>query len=264
LADDEEAERDLCRALFARPAHRVTLRFVPEERLAPCREAARRAGHLVLERENERSPWISCAGSWDDYAAGLGAKMRREVRRRRRLLEWTGALTIEVLDGSERLDTLLDEGFAVEAAGWKGDGGTAIVSHVATARFYREVAAWAAARGWLRLGFLHLDGRALAFDFAIEAGRVHYLLKTGFDAGHRASAPGKLLRAEMIRRAFDGPALSYEFLGANEPWKREWTTRQRDLRRLDAFPRSVPGVANWTAFACGRPLAKRAKALARP
>ena len=34
--------------------------------------------------------------------------------------------------------------------------------------FYRRVAAWAAERDWLRLAFLRLDGRPLAFDLALE------------------------------------------------------------------------------------------------
>jgi hypothetical protein len=52
-------------------------------------------------------------------------------------------------------------------------------------------------------------------------------------------------------------------LGADEPWKLEWTGRRRDLRRLDAFPRSATGIAQWSAFSYGWPLAKRAKAMAR-
>lgn len=263
LAVDEAAERDLAEALFARGAHRVTLRFVPAERLGPCRDAATRAGHRVLEHTVERSPYITSGGDWEGYARRLDPKMRRELRRRRRLLQRTGALTVEVLDGTERLDALLDEGFAVEAAGWKGARETAIASHPATERFYREVAAWAASRRWLRLAFLRLDWRPLAFDFAIETGGVHYLLKTGYDPAFRATAPGKLLRDEMIRRAFAGSASSYEFLGADDAWKLEWTDRRRDLRRLDAFPRSATGVAHWSAFSYGRPLAKRAKAMAR-
>ena len=97
------------------------------------------------------------------------------------------------LDGRDGLDSLLTEGFAIESAGWKAAGGTAIVSRAETEGFYREVAAWAAQRGWLRLAFLRLDGRALAFEFAIEEGGVYYALKSGFDPAYRAFSPGTLL-----------------------------------------------------------------------
>jgi CelD/BcsL family acetyltransferase involved in cellulose biosynthesis len=263
LACDAAAERQVAESLFRRRAHRVTIAFVPAADLPAFRNAARRAGHRVLERTLERSPYVDCRTTWDGYEATLGAKMRRELRRRRRRLEAEGSVSFDVTDGTERLDALLDEGFAVEAASWKGERATAIASQPATERFYREVARWAASRGWLRLAFLRLDGRALAFDFAIEAGGVHYLLKTGYDPARRESAPGKLLRHEMLRRAFDAGLSSYEFLGADEPWKLEWTTSRRDLRRLDAFPRSATGIAHWSAFTYGRPVAKRALAAAR-
>ena len=263
LACDDAAERQLAESLFRRRAHRVTMAFVPATDLPTVRDAARRAGHRLLERTIERSPYVDCTTTWESYEATLGAKMRRELRRRRRRLEAEGTLAFDVSDGTERLDALLDEGFAVEAASWKGERETAITSQPATERFYREVARWAAARGWLRLGFLRLDDRALAFDFSIEAGGVHYLLKTGYDPARRESAPGKLLRHEMLRRAFDAGLSSYEFLGADEPWKLEWTTSRRDLRRLDAFARSATGIAHWSAFTYGRPVAKRALAAAR-
>jgi CelD/BcsL family acetyltransferase involved in cellulose biosynthesis len=263
LACDDDAERQLADAVFRRRAHRVTMAFVPAPDLPTVRDAARRTGHRLLERTLERSPFVDCTTSWEDYEATLDAKMRRELRRRRRRLEAEGTVSFEVSDGTERLDALLDEGFAVEAASWKGERETAITSQPATERFYREVARWAASRGWLRLGFLRLDGRALAFDFSIEAGGVHYLLKTGYDPARRESAPGKLLRHEMLRRAFAAGLSSYEFLGADEPWKLEWTTSRRDLRRLDAFARSATGIAHWSAFTYGRPVAKRALAAAR-
>jgi CelD/BcsL family acetyltransferase involved in cellulose biosynthesis len=263
LAADADAERALVDRLFADGSPRVTLGFVPEDRIDVWREGAPGTGRRLLERTVERSPYIDTTGTWEDYAQTLDGRMRRELRRRRRLLERDGTVTFEVLDGGERLEALLDEGFAVEAAGWKGSGGTAILSDGATHRFYREVAAWAASRGWLRLAFLRLDGHALAFDLAIEAGGVHSLLKTGFRPEHRAVAPGKLLRAEMIARAFTGSATIYEFLGADEAWKLEWTDRRRELRRLDAFHRSAVGLAHWSAFTYGRPLAKRVRAMAR-
>jgi CelD/BcsL family acetyltransferase involved in cellulose biosynthesis len=263
VAADADAERALGERLFAGGSPRVALGFVPEDRIGPWRDAARRAGRLVRERTLERSPYIVTTGTWEEYARTLDGRMRRELRRRRRVLEREGTVTVEVLEGGERLDALLAEGLAVEAAGWKGSRGTAILSDGATHRFYRDIAAWAASRGWLRLAFLRLDGHALAFDLAIEAGGAHSLLKTAYRPEHRAMAPGKLLRAEMIGRAFAGPTQSYDFLGADEAWKLDWTDRRREMRRLDAFPRSAAGVAHWSAFTYGRPLAKRVKAKVR-
>ena len=263
LADGDDARAELAAKLFRGGARRVTLSFVRVDRTdAPAvRDAARAARHTMLERTIERSPYVALDGDWTDYELGLGKKFLKELGRRRRLLEREGELELSIEDGTERLDALLDEGFAVEAAAWKGARGTAIASDAPTSGFYREVARWAAGRGWLRLAFLRLNGRAIAFDYAIEVDGVHYLLKTGYDPAYRKLGPGKLLRYEMIARAFADACASYEFLGADEPWKLEWTRTCRQLIRIDAFAPSLGGRVEHAAFAYGRPLAKRILAL---
>ncbi|MGH3017729.1 MAG: GNAT family N-acetyltransferase [Gaiellaceae bacterium] len=166
-------------------------------------------------------------------------------------------------DGTDRLNELLDHGFRVEAAAWKGRAGTAIVSSPKTERFYRDVGCWAAQRGSLRLAFLNLDGRPLAFDFAVEEGARHYLLKTGYDPSYRALAPAMLLRYEMLGRAFELRLRSYEFGGAAEPWKLQWSTGLRERLRLQAFAGTPSGLVDWAAWTYGRSMAKRVLALAR-
>jgi CelD/BcsL family acetyltransferase involved in cellulose biosynthesis len=266
LAVDEDAEDKLARVLVRRRVPRVTLAFLPAGRtLQTVRRTADGNHQRVLARVVVRSPWIAADASWEAYEQHLRPKLRRELRRRRRLLERSGELSFEITDGNDRLGELLDEGFAVEAAGWKGARSTAIASRANTERFYRDIAIWAASRGWLRLAYLRLDGRPLAFDFAIEAAGAHFLLKTGFDPAYARFAPGKLLRLEMIRRAFAARELErYEFLGADDAWKLEWTTERRDLWRIDCFGATAPGFLQWSAFAYGRPIAKRARAAARP
>jgi CelD/BcsL family acetyltransferase involved in cellulose biosynthesis len=259
LAEDEDAAAELARAVFARKRRAVRLAFLlPGSTGLECsREAA--AGYRLLERPLEQAPYVDTSGSWDAYVEALGAKVVAELRRRRRRLEETGELTFEVADGTERLDALLDEGFAVEAAGWKGQDGTGTAIGVGdrTKRFYPAIARWAADRGWLRLAFVRLDGRALGFDFAIETGGVHSLLKTGYDESYRKLGPGKLLRFEMLRRAFEDGIDTYDFLGDFEPWKREWAQTAKPRLLLQAFRQTPAGLAEWFAFAHLRPLVKR-------
>ncbi len=255
---------ELAEALVSRRAHRVWLGFVDAAKpgVVACRAAAQAAGYRVLERTLERSPYVPIEGDWEAYRVGLGKKLASELRRRRRRLEEAGRFSFEVVDGDERLPALLDEGFAVEAAGWKGARGLAIHSRPETLGFYRAVADWAAERGWLRLAFLRLDGRPFAFDFCIEDRGIHYLLKTGFDPAYARFAPGMILRYEMLARAFSIGLRSYEFLGADEPWKLEWTQATRERRLFHAFAPSVRGLVGWAAFGWGRPVAKRVLALA--
>jgi CelD/BcsL family acetyltransferase involved in cellulose biosynthesis len=258
LAEPDDLS-DLARALVERRARRVWLAFVEpgEPGVASCRGAAEAAGYRILERTLEHSPYVALDGGWEAYVETLGKKLTSELRRRRRRLDEAGLFSFEVVDGGEELSAFLDEGFAVEAAGWKGEQGKAMRSRPETLRFYREVARWAADRGWLKLAFLRLDGQPFAFDFGIEADGVHYLLKTGFDPAYGKFAPGMILRYEMLARAFSVGLSRYEFLGADEPWKLQWTQTTRRRTLFQAFAPTARGRVEWAAFAWGRPAAKR-------
>jgi CelD/BcsL family acetyltransferase involved in cellulose biosynthesis len=257
LAEDDEALRALARAMVERARPRLSLEFVDTGTAAF--EACRAVTALCRERiyTLERSPYVVLTGSWEDYERRLSAKRRANLRRLWRRLGERGRVEFEVLDGSEDAARLLEEGFRVEASGWKGQQGTAINSAPETRRFYEEVAAWAASRGSLRLGFLRLDGQALAFDFAVEDGGVHALLKTGFDSEWHSFAPGVLLRGRMIEHCFERGLETYEFLGDATEWKQEWTEGTRELVAVEAFRRTPAGAVGWATWAYARPAVNR-------
>lgn len=259
LADGPAASRKLARALFATGARRTELSFVERRDawLPQVRESSAQLGWRTLEQALERSPYIRTDGDFGSYEATLGSKLRSEIRRRRRRLEEDDPLSLEVADGSERLDALLEQGLALEAAAWKADAGTAIESSPATRAFYGRLARWAASRGILRIAFLRHGGRAIAFDLCLECGGVHYLLKTGYDPAYRSAAPGIIIRREMISRAFSTGLASYEFLGHDHAWKLRWTDSCRERVVLRAFAPSLAGSLDRLATVRARPLAKR-------
>jgi CelD/BcsL family acetyltransferase involved in cellulose biosynthesis len=133
-------------------------------------------------------------------------------------------------------------------------------SRQGTRRHYTAVARWAASRGTLRLAFLRLDGRAIAFQFALEDSRRYYFLKGGYATEFARFAPGKVLVSATLDHAYAAGLETYEFLGAAEPWKLEWTKTVRERVLIEAFAPSVAGLfvgVGRTLFLRGRSAAKR-------
>jgi CelD/BcsL family acetyltransferase involved in cellulose biosynthesis len=258
-SEDRAAAAALADALFASRPRRVELRHLPRQH--PVGEAIRAGAatrrYRLVEGPVERSPYVPIEGDWETYEAGIDRKMRSEIRRRRRRLEEKGDLVVDVTDGAERLAERLDEGFGLEALAWKAQAGTAIVSQRASLQFYLEAARWASHRGILRLAFLRLDGRALAFDLCLEEAGVHYLLKIGYDPAFRQYGPGVILRHAMIARAFSAGLSRYEFLGTDLPFKLEWTQATWEQPWLRAFAASPAGTLDRLQFTRLRPLARR-------
>jgi CelD/BcsL family acetyltransferase involved in cellulose biosynthesis len=265
VAKDEGVALELSRALLGLRPRRVTLEYLEAGGmgLRSAREAALAAGYRLVVRDWERPPFVALDGGWESYEQSLDGKLRRDLARRTRRLAEEGVVTFDVRDGAEQLDGLLEEGFALEPSGWKASRGTAIVSRPETRDFYAGLAQWAAKRGILRLSFLRLDHRPLAFQFGLEDGGVYYFVKGGFDPGYSRFAPMKLLLRKMLENSFSNGLERFEFLGPPEPFKLEWTSTCHDLKRLELFDRSVPSTGSWAAAAFGRPMAKKIKALAR-
>ncbi len=210
----------------------------------------------TISRAVLSSPYIVTEGSWDEFLSGHSR--RRQLRKAERRLGAKGSVSFEVVDSGPRLEPSLEEGLAVENTGWKAEAGTSILSQPATAQFYRELADWAAGRGELRLWFLRVDGRAIAFAYCLEANGVHYQLKTGFDPEYRNFGPGVLLTQEKVKHAFEQGVGRYEFLGAADNHKLDWTDRCHELSRVQGFSHTPGGIAGAALWRLGRPMAKRA------
>jgi CelD/BcsL family acetyltransferase involved in cellulose biosynthesis len=259
VAEDRDAAAELAHALLDRTRRRADLWFLSPDApgLDECVAAADDAGFRRIVRTIARAPYVPVEGPFEGYMGGLDRKFRKEIGRLWRRLEDRGEARVTYEDGSDGLDGLLDEGFRLEGSGWKEQSGTAILSDPAVERFYRDVARWAAERRWLRLAFLRLDGHPIAFDMCLEHDGTFYVLKGGFDVDERKLGPGTLLTHHGIERAFERGLSSYELLGQDDDYKRSWTSLARERVRVQAFPRSFAGTAEYLAWAHGRPLVKR-------
>ncbi len=207
------------------------------------REAFRGRG-FVITRPALGWPGIALDEGPSEPEARLNAGRRSDLRRARRIAERMGAVTCTIESPVlPDLGRSLEEALRVEAAGWKGDEGSALVSDTTRAAFYRRYAAAACAEGTLRLCFLRVGERIAAMQLAVEHGRRFWLLKIGYDEAFARCSPGLLLILETLRDAAARGLQSYEFLGAPEPWIRMWTKDIRPCVSLRIYPTRTRGLA---------------------
>lgn len=261
VAEDGEARLAALAALGEKRPRRIDFACLGEAMAAEMRTAW--APAPANQRIVHESPYIDTTQEWEPYWQGLSKNLRSSVRRRRRGLDKRGAVEIEVFEGGEELPGLLGECFRLEAGGWKGERGTAINSNPDTLRFYTELAEGAAGAGLLSLGLLRLDGRVIAFNYSLEDGCRHYLLKLGHDVALGDLSPGVVLTAAMVERAFQSGLESYEFLGDPDRYKLQWATGNRKLVRLQLFARSPAGHGDRFVQTTGRAVALKAMRVAR-
>jgi CelD/BcsL family acetyltransferase involved in cellulose biosynthesis len=204
-------------------------------------------------------PYIDLDDSWADPESHFSSRRRSDFRRARRRAEALGTVDTEVRSpGPDEAIPLFEEAVAVEAASWKGEGGTALARSPAKLAFYRAWVVAAAREGVLRVCFLRIDGKAAAMQLAAESGGRFWLLKIGYDEQFARASPGQLLMLDTLRDAAGRGLRSYEFLGTVAPWTEVWTDRVRECVSVRAYPagwRSVP-VALADGFSAARAAAR--------
>jgi CelD/BcsL family acetyltransferase involved in cellulose biosynthesis len=158
---------------------------------------------------------------------------------------------------------VFEECLRLEAAGWKGEAGTAILCSPGMAAFYREVLAQLARSGELRLSTLRLDGRLAAFDFGFLFGDRIFSMKTAYDESLKKVVPGLVLRLSIVEHCFEHGLAANELLGGDLPWKRNFATSTREHVTVRCYPANAAGRAAHFADARARPVLGRLRGAAR-
>lgn len=209
---------------------------ITSDALSVLGQMAQADGYLIGLWPWSRSPYLPIQGSWEDYYATLDRKHRSNLRNRWKRLSAEGQVELEVIDKTADLKKALADGFSLEAAAWKGKAGTAISSRPEVEKFYTRLACRTASRGWLRLAFLTLNRRRIAFQYTMAYGEKLYLLKPGYDPDYARYAPSQLLCEQVLRLAFEEGLTKFDFLGRDDPWKLEWTRAIHPHLWLLIFP----------------------------
>jgi CelD/BcsL family acetyltransferase involved in cellulose biosynthesis len=190
------------------------------------------------------SPVLGFDGhGWDELLATKSRNLREQVRRRERKLLKTHDVVYRLVSDADGLDAALDDVFRLHRLRW----GTK-TTFGETEAFQREFAATAAARGWLRLWLLELDGSTVAAWLGFRYAGAECYYQAGRDPAHESSSVGFVLLSHTIRAAVEDGASEYRFLRGDEPFKYRFASRDDGLESIVV----ARGAAGRTALAAGR------------
>ena len=123
-------------------------------------------------------------------APALSAKGAKEVRRQRRRLAERGALDYVSARTDDEMRGAMERFLALEAGGWKGRAGTALLARPARTAFARTATRLLVRRGLCRLDSLTLDGEPIAMGIVLTAGAVDHLWKIAYREDLARFSPG--------------------------------------------------------------------------
>jgi CelD/BcsL family acetyltransferase involved in cellulose biosynthesis len=129
-------------------------------------------------------------------------KRRKEYRRLQARLAEQGQFEAFDLRPGDAPAAWIDDLLKLEAAGWKGQRGTALMANSAVVATLHEAAKGLAEAGRLRFWKLALDGRPIAMMYAVVDGSEAWLGKIAFDETWAKYSPGVLLILHATERIF--------------------------------------------------------------
>ena len=137
----------------------------------------------------------------------IATRRRKEfARQMRRLMEVGEVKFVPAIEPAEvraRFEMFL----ALEAAGWKGQRHTALLSSPATVEFAREAVANRAEAGAARVDSIDLGGNPIAMVVTFAAGATAYTWKIAYDEAYARFSPGVQLMLELPKHLFSDPTL---------------------------------------------------------
>jgi hypothetical protein len=181
-------------------------------------------------------------GNGQEYTEqASSAASRREWRRQRRRLAELGTLEVRGIRPNEPAGPWLDRLLALEAKGWKGANGTALLSSRETAMYFRTVCEAAHASGRLHLLGLFLDNELVAIQSNIFAVGGAFALQVAYNEAFAKYSPGVQLELENIVEMFARPDFAWLdscTRGRHPLMHRLW----RDRRRIDHYVVATGGL----------------------
>lgn len=213
-----------------------------------------RRSRLVLRRESELQPLVDLRTTWPEYRAAMKSHWR-SLEQTRRKMSRNFDVAFRLVETPDDPTAQLRQGLELEAAGWKGRNGTAILQRAADLRFYSEVVTRFHDSGQLRVSELTLDGELVAWDITLLSSNRLYGLKAAYAEAHHSLSPGLVLRLAIIERCFELDLDAHELGGADDPWKRRFANGTNPLCTLDIarpLPRGVARQTSTRAYGAAR------------
>jgi CelD/BcsL family acetyltransferase involved in cellulose biosynthesis len=179
--------------------------------------------------------------TWDDFLATKPSQWRSEVRRRARKLADGRDVEYRLVDAGEDLQNWITSLFRLHAHRWEGIEHNSPFTGGGRDAFHREVADITAARGWLRLWFILVDGEPVAARYGWRFGETHHNYQAGRERAWDRYGVGQLLVLHTLRSTLEEGAYEYRFLRGDESYKYEYA--QHDPR-LDIVARGGTAVGS--------------------
>lgn len=203
---------------------------------------SRLGGHVEILADSS-CPYIPIESDWNTYyTSRMGKRSREHARKRRKRLKDAGNVGIHLIeDPTEDLEPIRKIAAMRESDSYQGENRRAIFKNPRSRKFFEEISSLFAARGWLHIAIIDVDGRTVGYHYGFLYDNRYFHYVTGFDPAFRHLSPGRVLMDKILEQCFERGRREVDFLRGFEAWKSSLTDEVRENQRVRLFRPSLRG-----------------------
>lgn len=211
-------------------------------------------GHRIRHHRPDASPYVDVTRyprGVDEIITTQPSNLRSQTRRSLKRLRGKGEIEYQIVgsgNSPDEIQAAADAFYRLEASGWKGEAGTAILSDPATKAFYDLVVADARKAGSLVICLLRCDGDLVAAGLKLRWNTTLYELKAGYNEAYSKWSPGHLAKVHTLDAAPDLGVDVLDNCGRADPHKLVWTDLARPFATCFVFNRTLRGSLAYGAL----------------
>ncbi|MGA7995791.1 MAG: GNAT family N-acetyltransferase [Bradyrhizobium sp.] len=206
-----DAATGLLRAARDAGAHALILRDVALDgaTMKALGEVLRRDGLRPRVLQSQLRACLDATRDADELLRdALGSKKLKELRRQRHRLAEHGAVRFDVARTREEVAAALEIFLRLEASGWKGKRGTALIQDDGDAAFIRRAAPTLAETGQCEIVTLYAGATPVAAGLVLRHQDRAFFFKLGIDEHFAKASPGVQLTIDLTRHLCADPAIA--------------------------------------------------------
>ena len=164
---------------------------------------------LRLFDEHERAMLPGGPAGAQALERAFSPKKLKDLRRQRRRLAEAGKLEYRSARSVEDVRAATEQFLAMEAAGWKGRRGTALLADPGLTAFTRAMTRLLAREGKCRIDTLEVDGAPVAMGIVLHAGGCAYLWKIAYDERFKLASPGVQFVLDVAKAQLEEEGIAF-------------------------------------------------------
>jgi CelD/BcsL family acetyltransferase involved in cellulose biosynthesis len=205
------------------------------------RNVACRLGLALHEEGLQHAPAVQFGV---DESADRALTQKKSLLRHEAYFRRSASLEVLHHSTAEEIEPHLDGFFQQHIGRWGGTPHPSLFHDARQQRFYRAVTCYAAPAGWLRFTRVESDGRAIAFHFGFAYHGAFMWYKPTFAIELARHSPGEVLLRQLLLRAIEERAHTFDFGLGDEPFKHRFANHAQTVRDFGLYPATAPASAD--------------------